>query len=558
MEKGLPNKARKQSPQNGNNESSKEDTAGDLVLDQDEIKLKTQTLNEEEEVAKKKWIEDRKEVTTILSYFADYGEVLWFQANENLYDYVITQPTTFVKSLRTVITHKVKDKFKEVRFQGDIQDLLNKGCLSFKVFSKAYNSDDHLFTEEEVWMFMKELGLAFPILSADIEDAAENEKELDLNETVMIPCLINDSMEARIKEEEKEMEMSKNSLCLAYKFDRNTSTIWILEVFTRTFFGRFAGNFDLAYSQKIEERRLGTVGGIQGTLKWTNSKDGIRKPKCYSFLFLEHESTEDARDLDSLDKSFALSRGVRIHLQPIIGEMNEDMFSILEEIDKAFLPYLGDVQRSLACKMCQEKGREGCFRVRQGIQLESDTKKCSKLKHFPGAQIIELMEKKQKPFEMDNLIDVDKSSLNLQAFEESDTKKNILSGKLEAGEQIWIFHDHQTNPCNLVARFNKYAHVVIFIGETNGVHEVVHISSASWTRGPMKAKIRRQNVLEVIKPRDQVFLGHKIPNCEMSANLRKEIVIRAKKCAAKPSIVFDYHYRYCETHQPIISLHRKM
>ena len=72
MEKGLPNKARKQSPQNGNNESSKEDTAGDLVLDQDEIKLKTQTLNEEEEVAKKKWIEDRKEVTTILSYFADY------------------------------------------------------------------------------------------------------------------------------------------------------------------------------------------------------------------------------------------------------------------------------------------------------------------------------------------------------------------------------------------------------------------------------------------------------------------------------------------------------
>ena len=119
----------------------------------------------------------------------------------------------------------------------------------------------------------------------------------------------------------------------------------------------------------------------------------------------------------------------------------------------------------------------------------------------------------------------------------------MLSGKLEPGEQIWIFHDHQTNPCNPVARFNKYAHVVIFIGETNGVHEVVHISSASWTRGPMKAKIRRQNVLEVIKPRDQVFLGHKIPNCEMSANLRKEIVTRANKCAAKPSIVFDYHYR---------------
>ena len=76
------------------------------------------------------------------------------------------------------------------------------------------------------------------------------------------------------------------------------------------------------------------------------------------------------------------------------------------------------------------------------------------------------------------------------------------------------------------------------------VREVVHISKASWTRGPMKAKIRRQNVLEVIKPGDKVFLGHKIPSCEMSANLREEIVTRAKKCAAKPSIVFDYHYRY--------------
>ena len=180
--------------------------------------------------------------------------------------------------------------------------------------------------------------------------------------------------------------------------------------------------------------------------------------------------------------------------------------------------------------------------------------KCSQLKHFPGTQIIELMKRKQKPFEMANLIAVEKSSLNLQAFEDSDIKKNMLSGKLEPGEQIWIFHDHQTNPCNPVARFNKYAHVVIFIGETNGVHEVVHISSASWTRGPMKAKIRRQNVLEVIKPRDQVFLGHKIPNCEMSANLRKEIVTRAKKCAAKPSIVFDYHYRYHETHKPNLAL----
>ena len=527
----------------------------DFFLDEikvDDTAREVETTNEEGG-AKETPMEGRKEVTAILSYFADYGEVLWFQTNKNLHDYVITQPTTFVKSLRTVITHKVKDKFNGIKFEDDMRDLLNKGCLSFNVFCEAYNKQHHEFTAQQAWTFMKELGLAFPVVSADIGNVVNNEEDRDLNETVMIPCLIKDGMERRIKDAEKDMERSKDSLCLIYKFDQDTSTIWIyyklLEVFTKTFLGRHGGTFDIAYSQKIEKRRLGTVGGIRGTLKWTNSKQGIQNPKQYSFLLLEHESTKDARDLDSVDVPFSLNRGVKIHLQPMTGEMTEDMFSILEQIDKAFLPHLGDVNRSLACQKCQEKGEIGCFRVTEGVHLVSDAKMCSNLEHFPDRQVIELIKRKQKPFQMKNLLDVEKSALHLQAFEESDIKKDMLSGKLEAGEQIWIFHDRQENPCNLVARYNKYAHVVVYIGATNGIHEVVHISIASWTRGPMKAKIRRQNVLEVIGPGDKVFLGHKIPSCEMSANLREEIVIRAKKCAAKPSLVFDYHYRY-HTTQP--------
>ena len=259
---------------------------------------------------------------------------------------------------------------------------------------------------------------------------------------------------------------------------------------------------------------------------------------------LEQECTSDARDIDPEESPFSLNRGVHVHLEPMTGDMTEDMISILKKIDTAFVPYLGDVQRSLACTKCQEKGDCGCFRVKEGIRLASDTAMCSKKKHHPDQELVRLMKKNQKPFEMKNLLDVERSSLKLQAFAESDIKKAMLSGRLESGEQIWIYHDHRTNPCNLVARFNTYAHVVIYIGATKGIHEVVHISKASCTRGPMKAKIRRQNVMEVIKPGDQVFLGHKIPNCELSANLRKEIVIRAKKCTEKPSIVFDYHYRY--------------
>ena len=56
----------------------------------------------------------------------------------------------------------------------------------------------------------------------------------------------------------------------------------------------------------MEKRRLGTVGGIQGTLKWTHSKSCIQEPKVYSFLLLEHESTVDALDLQA--KPYALNR----------------------------------------------------------------------------------------------------------------------------------------------------------------------------------------------------------------------------------------------------------
>ena len=472
----------------------------------------------------------------ILSYYSDYGEVVWFQNHENLSDFVITQPMAFVKSLRTVITHKVKHNFKDVKFKEDMQDLMKRGCLSFKVFSEAYRKQEQDFSDRDAWRFMKELGLAFPFE----KDGPEND------ETVIIPCLIKDDMETKMKEKEREMEESNNAVCLMYEFNRCTSTVWIyyklLEVFAKRFLGRNMGTFHFAYSQKIEKRRLGTVAGIEGTLKWTNSKTGMQKPDEYSFLLLEYESTVCNVDLEK--KPFALNRGIKFHLRPKTGEMTEDVVSILKEVDAALTPHLEEVQRSLACRECLEDGVPGYFRIHEGVKLDSEIQKCSEAQHSLHEKLADSMQKNQKPFEMKNLLAVDKSSLNLEPFGDSRIKREMLSGQLERGEQIWIFHDSQTDSCNPVACVNAYAHVVIYIGKTGDVHEVVHISSAPLTRGLMKAKIRRQDVMEVIKARDHVFLGHQIPDCEVSANFREEIVRRAVKCTVKPSIVFDYHYRY--------------
>ena len=129
-------------------------------------------------------------------------------------------------------------------------------------------------------------------------------------------------------------------------------------------------------------------------------------------------------------------------------------------------------------------------------------------------------------YEMKNLLAEENSYLNL----------DMLSGQLKCGEQIWIYHHSGTNPCNPVACMNPYAHVVIYIGKTGDIHEVVHISTASVTRGLLKARIRRQNVMEVIKPRDQIFIVR-----FQQTYIQEEIVRRALKCTKKPSIVFDYH-----------------
>ena len=139
------------------------------------------------------------------------------------------------------------------------------------------------------------------------------------------------------------------------------------------------GKFHSAYSQKIEKRRLGTVAGIQGTLRWTNSKTGMQKPEEYSFLLLEYESPVDT--LDQEKRPFALNRGIKFHLQPTTGEMTEDVFSILEKMYAAFKPHLDEVQRSLACKECLQDGTPSYFPLQEGVKLDSEIDKCSETEH---------------------------------------------------------------------------------------------------------------------------------------------------------------------------------
>ena len=219
----------------------------------------------------------------MVEYFAGTKEFLWFRHVEHLKELVITEPMMFVKSLRSVICHNVGDSFKGIGFDDAKQDLLQRGLLSYKDFCTIYeakSSEDNGFSPAETWNFLIMLGISLPLT------------EQGENQRVLIPCLIKDITEAKITKRERKMQESPNAICVQYKFDRDQQSVRVyskmLEKFTGAFlFGENGGEITLSFSQKVEKKRLGNVGGIQGFLKWTSN--GVT-PAEYNFLMIENES----------------------------------------------------------------------------------------------------------------------------------------------------------------------------------------------------------------------------------------------------------------------------
>ena len=106
------------------------------------------------------------EVRTMLRYFCRKSDILWFEDIPELQDLVIPQPMAFVASLRSVISHDVCDKLREINgkeLKGEEKDINKKGTMSYKTFVKIFNESKELkFSQQQVWQFLVHLGLAIP------------------------------------------------------------------------------------------------------------------------------------------------------------------------------------------------------------------------------------------------------------------------------------------------------------------------------------------------------------------------------------------------------------
>ena len=194
----------------------------------------------------------------------------------------------------------------------------------------------------------------------------------------------------------------------------------------------------------------------------------------------------------------------------------------------------------------------------EGLQILTPDGLCSPdLEHNMDKNLVGMMQtvNEPEPFQLESLMKMNKESLGLEVFQDSELKKKMLKGELAKGEQIWIYHDAETNP-NLVARINRYSHVVVYVGrredkngkrvlDRNGdeIHDVVHVAKSNW-RGIVVAGITKVDINTVVKPNDKVFLGHKLKKCQFAGNVRQKIAERAIACAEKPKLLFAYNHKF--------------
>ena len=454
----------------------------------------------------------REHFEVVMDFLQDKGEILWFKKAERLKGFIITQPEKLTRIVSGLMNMKNIQEVESAHFDDLAKDILSrKGLISYQAFTSIHSElkREGDFSVDKVWDILAGLGLICPLKS-------------DPERYGFIPSLISSRTGEKMLRDRVAMNKNPDSVCLQFVCPKKRETQGMyfnfLKDFSQAFlWGEMGGEITLAFYRRMQDRPLGAVGGVQGVLRW--HEEGVQEPQEYRFLILEWEGTLQSPYLeeDPYSNSFAKHRAVQIHLMPRQGDMTTSVLEILSKVNDVVSPSIGSVRRLLSCKPCQMSGKPGFFELREDLHLVSEYDECSELEHTPNQEKILRLRNdltKEKPFKLASLMKMPKESLELEQFQSSKLKKMMWRGQLNIGEQIWIHHDPISDPFNPVALMKPYAHVVVYVGPTEVkgevIHEVVHVSKKKMLCGFAKASIVREDVMNVIKPHEQVFLGHKI------------------------------------------------
>ena len=243
----------------------------------------------------------------------------------------------FVASLRSVISHDVCDKLKQLQGEDvdkEEKDIKYKGTMSYKTFLRIFNqSQEHKFSPEQVWQFLVHLGLAIPI------------NDMDKEPRILVPSLISDETKATMMER---ADCKKDTLSLQYVFAWDHRSLHsfhdLVVTFTRLFFqeGK-GGKIAQSFSQKIEKRTLGCVAGVYGKFTEPHTSQKME------FTLLQYDEACTKNSLTSRQ------RLLRIKLKP----ESRSAVEVLRSLDRAFSERYSDLERGLPCEKCEKLGEKG-------------------------------------------------------------------------------------------------------------------------------------------------------------------------------------------------------
>ena len=268
----------------------------------------------------------------------------------------------FVRSLRTVLNHDVREKLKDdrgrlrgVEAKQEDEDIEQKGTMSRKTFEKIFQRSDQVnFSADQVWHFLIQLGLAIPILGKEEEPR------------ILVPSLISDKTRDTMMKRAKEQD---DTITLQYTFDWNYKSLQsfddLVVIFTRLFF-KEGGEGEIAqcFSQKIEKRTLGCVAGVYGKFTVPQTSEDL------SFTVLQYDEASGGDSFESMQ------RLLRIKLKCI----SFSAVVVLRTLDEAFSKKYAEVERGLPCQECEEEGERGkIIRLDEGLRPQKHKDYCDGL-----------------------------------------------------------------------------------------------------------------------------------------------------------------------------------
>ena len=199
-----------------------------------------------------------------------------------------------------MIRHDVKEVLRDIRLKTEVKtadqiELQNKGFMTKSCFEAlvSFTKKETQLSGQQIREFLVKLNLATEIKDND--------------ESLYIPSLISSENEGAIKEQLETFKASKDSLGFYYSFQKSdkASQLYnnLLSKLTskKHFFYKMKVPgiyFEQSYSAKIENRSLGLVAGLHGSLKWTDSNSVSSTKQKVDFLLLEY-------DIQDSDMNFA-------------------------------------------------------------------------------------------------------------------------------------------------------------------------------------------------------------------------------------------------------------